>query len=239
MQLFDPVWYFACHTPQRVPFSDWYIADNAYMVGFQARSVVGGFFMKMLSDPQIWKKWALRGTQTKGPWAALSRGCATAGLAALLSLAAGLPAAAQDAAVQADKALTKKCLDCHDDPKVKTKDGKSMQVVTADFRRSAHRKVECVACHEASRNSKHPDEALGAVEPKVCVECHEDQIKEVAGSIHGKRAAGKKAISVRTLAGWAHDVVGDTIEGFQLKRIRSGVETLLAACRFIADVNGR
>jgi hypothetical protein len=37
--------------------------------------------------------------------------------------------------------------------------------------------------------------------------------------------AGKKAISVRTLAGWAHDVVGDTIEGFQLKRIRSGVET--------------
>jgi hypothetical protein len=41
--------------------------------------------------------------------------------------------------------------------------------------------------------------------------------------------AGKKAISVRTLAGWAHDVIGDTIEGFQLKRIRSGVETLLAA----------
>lgn len=41
--------------------------------------------------------------------------------------------------------------------------------------------------------------------------------------------AGKKAISVRTLAGWAHAVVGDSIEGFQLKRIRSGVETLLAA----------
>jgi len=41
--------------------------------------------------------------------------------------------------------------------------------------------------------------------------------------------AGKKAISVRTLAGWAHVVVGDTIDGFQLKRIRSGVETLLAA----------
>jgi hypothetical protein len=51
------------------------------------------------------------------------------------------------------------------------------------------------ACHEpASRNSKHPDEALGAVKPQVCQECHEDQIKEVAGSIHGKRAAGKKAI---------------------------------------------
>jgi integrase len=41
--------------------------------------------------------------------------------------------------------------------------------------------------------------------------------------------AGKKAISARTLAGWAHDLVGDTIDGFQLKRIRSGVETLLCA----------
>ena len=41
--------------------------------------------------------------------------------------------------------------------------------------------------------------------------------------------AGKKAISCRTLAGWAHDIVGTSIDGFQLKRIRSGVETLLAA----------
>ena len=40
---------------------------------------------------------------------------------------------------------------------------------------------------------------------------------------------GKKAISVRTLAGWAHAIVGDAIDGFQLKRIRPGVETLLAA----------
>jgi integrase len=43
--------------------------------------------------------------------------------------------------------------------------------------------------------------------------------------------AGKKAISVRTLASWARDVVGDTIDCFQLKRIRSGVETLLSAKR--------
>ena len=118
--------------------------------------------------------------------------------ATVLACWATAPALAQDATAAAsavaDKALTKKCLDCHDDPKVKTKDGKSMQVVTADFRRSAHRKVECAACHESSRTSKHPDEALGAVQPQVCVECHEDQIKEVAGSIHGKRAAGKKAI---------------------------------------------
>ena len=50
--------------------------------------------------------------------------------------------------------------------------------------------------------------------------------------------AGKKAISVRTLAGWAHEVVGESIEGFQLKRIRSGIETLLAANGVSREVRG-
>lgn len=50
--------------------------------------------------------------------------------------------------------------------------------------------------------------------------------------------AGRKAISVRTLAGWAHVAVGDSIERFQLKRIRSGVETLLAANGVSREVRG-
>ncbi len=50
--------------------------------------------------------------------------------------------------------------------------------------------------------------------------------------------AGKKPISVRTLAGWAQAFVGDAIEGFQLKRIRSGVETLLAAHGVGREVRG-
>jgi len=50
--------------------------------------------------------------------------------------------------------------------------------------------------------------------------------------------AGKKAISVRTMAGWAHAFVGDSIESFQLKRIRSGVETLLAANGVSREVRG-
>ena len=50
--------------------------------------------------------------------------------------------------------------------------------------------------------------------------------------------AGKKPISVRTLAGWAQDIVGDSIEGFQLKRIRSGLETLLVAQGVRREVRG-
>ncbi|MEI6275611.1 MAG: DUF4965 domain-containing protein [Prolixibacteraceae bacterium] len=69
--IFDPVWKFANATPQRVPVSDWYIIDNAYMVGFQARSVVGGFFIKMLSDQKIWNKWIKNGTNVSGSWAPL------------------------------------------------------------------------------------------------------------------------------------------------------------------------
>lgn len=70
--LFNPVWKFASETPQRVPVSDWYIVDNAYMVGFQARSVVGGFFIKMLSNKQLWNKWVKKGTNISGTWAPIN-----------------------------------------------------------------------------------------------------------------------------------------------------------------------
>jgi hypothetical protein len=56
--IFDPVYYFVDKTPNRVPVSDWYIVDNAQVRGFQARSVVGGFYIKMLSDKTMWKKWS-------------------------------------------------------------------------------------------------------------------------------------------------------------------------------------
>ena len=56
-----PVFRFLNETPDRVPMSDWYDTVTAHHVGFQARSVVGGVYIKMLADPVLWDKWAKRG----------------------------------------------------------------------------------------------------------------------------------------------------------------------------------
>jgi hypothetical protein len=56
--LVAPIFDFLNATPNRVPMTDWYWTHDATKTGFQARSVVGGVFLRLLYDDGVWKKWA-------------------------------------------------------------------------------------------------------------------------------------------------------------------------------------
>lgn len=49
-QFIKPVYLFMNNTTDRIPMSDWIYTDKPNQTGFQARSVVGGYFIKMLEN---------------------------------------------------------------------------------------------------------------------------------------------------------------------------------------------
>ena len=73
--LMSPVYEFVDKSPSRVPMADWYWATDGKQVqyrnrrgdeiGFQARPVVGGVFMKVLTDVPTWKKWCSKSDKVK------------------------------------------------------------------------------------------------------------------------------------------------------------------------------
>ena len=69
--LVHPIFAFLNTTPHRVPMTDWYWTHDATKAGFQARSVVGGVFLRLLYEPAVWKKWAGREKTKAAGWAGL------------------------------------------------------------------------------------------------------------------------------------------------------------------------
>jgi hypothetical protein len=64
-----PVHRFLRETPNKVPMTDWYRTHSGNRVGFTARPVVGGVFMRLLYEPQVWDKWASRAEQVSADYA--------------------------------------------------------------------------------------------------------------------------------------------------------------------------
>lgn len=54
----DPLYEYVNRTTKRVVFTDLYHADNPDSGWLHARPVIGGIYMKMLSDAVMWNKWA-------------------------------------------------------------------------------------------------------------------------------------------------------------------------------------
>jgi hypothetical protein len=71
--LVAPVVKFIQETPDRSPLTDWYETKSGRKVGFTARPVVGGVFLQMLYQNDVWKKYASRDTTKAKGWAPMPK----------------------------------------------------------------------------------------------------------------------------------------------------------------------
>jgi hypothetical protein len=55
--IIDPIYRWMSETSSHVPLTDWYDTKTGKQVGFQARSVVGGVYIKALSSKELSAKW--------------------------------------------------------------------------------------------------------------------------------------------------------------------------------------
>jgi hypothetical protein len=69
--LISPIYDYMNQTTKRVPLADSYTTTNLASTGFKARPVVGGLFIKLLTDRAVWQKWSGRDRTKLGAWASL------------------------------------------------------------------------------------------------------------------------------------------------------------------------
>jgi hypothetical protein len=67
-----PIYSFFNEAQRRVGLTDLYFTDQPDAARMHSRPVIGGLFIKMLYNQEVWKKWASRDqTRANGPWAPL------------------------------------------------------------------------------------------------------------------------------------------------------------------------
>jgi hypothetical protein len=66
-----PIYEYLNNTTARDPITDSYMTDDIHSGGMHARPVVGGFFIKMLTDSTIWHKWTSGDKVKASNWAPL------------------------------------------------------------------------------------------------------------------------------------------------------------------------
>jgi hypothetical protein len=69
--IISPVYDYLNATTARSPFVDSYVTDDIHSDGMHARPVIGGVFIKMLTDRAVWKKWASADKTKPCNWASL------------------------------------------------------------------------------------------------------------------------------------------------------------------------
>jgi hypothetical protein len=69
--IINPIVDYLNETNTRVPFCDSYETNNVDSNGMHARPVIGGVFIKFLSDKSLWQKWSHGDQQKVGNWAPL------------------------------------------------------------------------------------------------------------------------------------------------------------------------
>ena len=111
------------------------------------------------------------------------------GLTLTLAFTLAAPASAQE---NAD------CMRCHEDTELYVeRDGRELPgwVDMAQYERSAHGRLECVACHLDLMDADLPHE--DDLEPVDCAECHDALAKKHAGSVHGQALANGDPMAPR------------------------------------------
>ena len=69
--LVAPIYDYLNTTSNREPLRDWYDTDDMHSGNFRARPVVGGMFIKMLADKNVWHKWSSMDKVDVSGWAPL------------------------------------------------------------------------------------------------------------------------------------------------------------------------